>query len=111
MKTLTKNIVVLDNNGETFDRYTIINKKTGDMIGSSERPFAPNGFGQHCGNLVDNYMFHAYGYSWRKHCDVKKIIKTEVQRYLSDCSNVGQPIEFNSLHEDVQKFAIQSFQN
>jgi len=42
-----KQIAVLDNKGETLDRYTIINKKTGDVIGSSENPFSPLGFGQY----------------------------------------------------------------
>ena len=104
-----KQIAVLDNKGKTLDRYTIINKKTGDIIGASERPFAPNGFGQYCGNLVDTYMFHSFGYSWRKHCNVNKTIKNEVQRYLSDCSEIGQEIKFSDLPLDVQKFTIDYF--
>jgi hypothetical protein len=104
-----KQIAVLDNKGETLDRYTIINKSTGDIIGSSDNPFSPLGFWQYCGNLVDNYMFHSFGYSWRKHCNVNKTIKIEVQRYLSDCSEIGEQIKFKDLPKSVQKFAIDYF--
>lgn len=106
---MKNSIIVLDNNGETFDRFTIIDKKTGDMIGASERPFAPNGFGQFCGNVADNYMFVTYGYAWRKRCNVKACIKESIAHFLSDCTHVGKLIEFNTLPEDVQKFTIQSF--
>jgi hypothetical protein len=104
-----KNITVIDNNGDTFDRYTIIDKRNGDMIGSSDNPFSPLGFGQYCGNLVDNYMYLSYGYAWRKYCNVKKITKHEVSRFLSDCSHLGKVIDFNTLPTDVQKFTVQSF--
>jgi hypothetical protein len=110
MKTFNiKQIAVLDNKGETLDRYTIINKSTGDIIGSSENPFSPLGFGQYCGNLVDNYMYHSFGYSWRKHLNVNKTIKIEVQRYLNDCSGIGNQIRFKDLPLDVQKFTIDYF--
>lgn len=69
----------------------------------------PNGFGQHCGNVADNYWNVAYGYSWRKRINVKNAIKFAVAKFLSDCSNIGKVIEFNSLPLDVQKFAQQSF--
>lgn len=104
-----KNIIVLDNGGETFDRFTIIDKLTGDMIGSSGNPYHPQGFGQYCGNVADNYWFTAYGYSWRKTCDndkqLKKLIKFALDLFLNDCGNVGKRIEFKDLPEDVKKFA------
>ena len=40
-----KNLLILDNGGETYDRYTIVDKKTGDMIGANDTPFHPLGFG------------------------------------------------------------------
>lgn len=108
-----KNIIVLDNNGETFDRFTIIEKSTGDMIGASERPFHPLGFGQFCGNVADNYWKVAYGYSWRNGCNKRLLnrrIKYAVDLFLSDCGNVGKVIDFNTLPEDVKQFAKQSFE-
>ncbi len=35
--------IVFDNGGKTLDRYTIINKETGDIFGSCENPDGPNG--------------------------------------------------------------------
>ena len=37
--------ICLDNGGETFDRYTIIERLTGEMVGASDMPFNPLGFG------------------------------------------------------------------
>lgn len=107
-----KNIIVLDNGGETFDRYTIIDKKSGDMIGSSDNPFHPQGFGQFCGNVADNYWVAAYGYSWRNGCDVNlltKRIKYAVNLFLTDCGHVGKRVKFTTLPANVQQFVKQSF--
>jgi hypothetical protein len=106
-------LICLDNGGETFDRYTIIDRDSGEMIGASDRPFHPQGFGQHCGNVADNYWFTSYGYSWRRGCNKRLLnrrIKYAVDLFLSDCGNVGKVIEFNTLPEDVKQFAKQSFE-
>lgn len=107
-----KNIIVLDNGGKSFDRYTIIDKKTGDMIGASENPFHPQGFGQYCGNVADNYWIVAYGASWRRDSPnglLRTRVNLAVNHFLNDCENVGKPIDFETLPEDVKKFALQSF--
>ncbi len=106
-----KNLICFDNNGETFDRFTILNKKTGDMIGSSSNPFSPMGFGQHCGNVADNYWNVAYGYAWRKRCNEKACIKFAVNHFVADSTNIGKIVKFDTLPDDVQKFARQSFEN
>jgi hypothetical protein len=107
--TSMNKVVCFDNGGESFDRYTILEKCSGDMIGASEHPFSPQGFGQHCGNVADNYMNTTYGYSWRRHCAVKKCINESVRHFLNDCSHIGKIVCFESLPEDVKKFAKQSF--
>ena len=56
MKTETikgREIRVYDNGGKTFDRYTVayMDETNGvfvQMLGMSENPFHPQGFGQHC---------------------------------------------------------------
>lgn len=71
---------VLDNGGETFDRYTI-SILYGDescMFGASENPFHPQGFGMYVGdggfpNTEEN-------------------------------PDVGLPVEFSDLPKDVQKY-------
>lgn len=106
-----KNLLILDNGGETLDRYTIVDKKTGDMFGASEQPFNPLGFAQFCGNVADNYWITAYGHSWRRGCDeklLKKRILYAVRNFQNDCAHVGKPVKWESLPEDVQKFVKQS---
>lgn len=73
-----------DNGGESFDRYTIFYKSNGwqpwqDYIAASTYPFDPQGFGQH--GEVKPF--------WRR----------------SEAAHIGQPIRFNKLPADVQKFA------
>jgi len=104
--------ICLDNGGETFDRYTIIERATGEMIGASEQPTSTLGFGQYCGNIADNYWRTAYGSQWRKGCNkalLNRRIKYAVELYLSDCGNVGKVVEFSSLPADVQNFANHAF--
>lgn len=48
-----KRIRIFDNGGETFDRYTLIDTKNGEVFGASSNPFSPLGFGQYCGNIVE----------------------------------------------------------
>lgn len=110
-----KNLLILDNGGETYDRYTIVDKTTGDMIGANDTPFHPLGFGQFCGNVADNYWSVAYGSGWRNTVDTQalenKLIKFAVNHFKNDCSHVGKPIKWEQLPADVQKFATQSFTN
>ena len=44
--------IILDNQGETFDRYTIITPD-GEVYGASVDPFHPQGFGQYCGHSIE----------------------------------------------------------
>jgi hypothetical protein len=105
--------LILDNGGETYDRYTIVNLSDGDMIGANETPFHPMGFGQYCGNVADNYWNVAYGYSWRNGCDKKlmnKRIKFAIDNFKADCSHIGKEIEYKTLPIDVQTFIKKSFE-
>ena len=110
---MERRLIILDNGGATFDRYTIIDRLTGDMAGASDNPFHPLGFGQYCGNVADNYWQQAYGYSWRNGCNkrlLNKLIKYAIDLFLADCGNVGEVVEFSSLPEKVQQFAKQYFE-
>jgi hypothetical protein len=108
---MKRKLVCLDNGGETFDQYTIIDTSTGDMIGASDCPFSPLGFGQYCGNVAHNYWVTAYGYGWDRTDPItlKKRVKYAVDHFLNDCAHVGRAIPFDELPKDVQKFAAQSF--
>jgi len=108
-----KKLLILDNGGETWDRFTIVNLNDGEMIGASEQPFNPLGFGQHCGNVAHNYWVVAYGAGWCRVDDktLRKRIKYGVQHFQNDCSHVGKKITWEELPEQVQQFAKQSFTN
>ncbi len=105
-------LVCFDNNGETFDRYTILNTNDGEMIGASARPFSHLGFGTYAGNVADNYWRTAYGAGWRR--TGKNVLQGRidfaVKHFLDDCSHIGRIIPFDVLPDEVQKFAAQSFE-
>lgn len=109
----TNKFYAFDNGGKTFDRFTIIDNG-GEMLGLSENPNSPQAFSQWAGNCVDNYMFVSFGYAWRRHCDVKKVIKHELPRIIQEFKtdgNIGQMVDFNSLPIEVQQHAINRFNN
>ena len=57
-----KKFIIFDNGGQTVDRFTIINKETGDIFGCSDTPNAPGCAGGLIGNCVsevDNYINNA----------------------------------------------------
>ena len=114
-----KNLIVFDNGGVTFDRFTIINKNDGEMIGSSEMPFNPLGFGQYCGNAAWDYFTRTVGANYLRRIEEKdpkhyhKIMKqktAEIIKEFKQDGNLGKTIPFNTLPPDVQQFAKQSFQ-
>lgn len=104
-------ITVLDNGGKTFDRYTIINRKTGDVWGASENPFHPQGFGQYSHNIADAYWFHAYGTGWRKRAKdggtLNRCIKATVTEYLADYGKVRKKVRLSELPKEVLKYIDQ----
>ena len=76
--------LIYDNGGKTCDRYTIYYKSNGwqpwqDYIAASAKPFHPQGFGQH-GESRPFYRRH-------------------------DMAHIGEPLRFDKLPPDVQRFA------
>lgn len=60
---IERNIRIYDNDGKSFDRYTVIfmseperQKDTYAALGMSEHPFSPQGFGQHCMAMPGNQL-------------------------------------------------------
>lgn len=79
-------IRVWDNEGETADRYTILNMATGDVFGCSENPFDMMGFAQYS-HTTD-------------HAKATEIV------YNLSTSNVGKPIDLFALPTDVRKYIV-----
>ena len=77
--------LIYDNNGRSFDRYTIYYRSNGWQpwqyyIAASDNPFHPQGYGQH----GESNPF------WRR----------------DDMAHLGNPVRFNKLPADVQTFAL-----
>ena len=104
IKDISKKVVVLDNNGETFDRYTIIFRKTADMYGSSINPFNPQGFSMYISNITTDT------YNYRSIRITEKLNRVCVNCYLSECKNIGKRIkDLSTLPIDVQNYIIQLY--
>jgi len=110
LKPIQPRIVVYDNVDDSFDHYTIIDTKTGDIYGASDEPFAPQGFGQYCGNLVNSYMIQTYGASYTKRTpsQVKTIVQEQLNIADGDSSWLGKRVKDNeTLPEGVKKYIKQ----
>ena len=99
-----KHYIVFDNGGKTLDRYTIINKNTGDLFGVSENPYDSNGINQYFGNCVAHRIVLA-GAGWRQRLPAKKVIQAEVENYVNnaklDPSGLGFEVKFKDLPVEV----------
>lgn len=113
-----KGLIIFDNGGESFDRFTIIEKKSGEMIGASLGPFHPQGFGQHCGNVAWDYFTRTVGSNYMRRMErddpkhYKRIIArktTEIIQEFKNEGNLGKVVSFSTLPAPVQQFAKQSF--
>jgi len=54
-----KNVRIFDNQGETFDRYTVLIDN--EIYGMSHNPLSPQGFNQYCGELTSDINFDCLG--------------------------------------------------
>ena len=82
--------LVLDNDGETLDRYTIITED-GEMFASSERPYSPMGVGMGCGNVFEP--------AYSNHKSFKDLLKN-----LKDFKHLGKKVAYDSLPDQVKKY-------
>lgn len=100
---------IFDNGGKTLDRFTIINKDTGDVFGSSENQDAPNGIWiwKFCGNCFDPHILLP-GAGWRKKLPGKKVIKAEVDKFIInakfDPDWIGKGVDFNDLPVSLKQY-------
>jgi hypothetical protein len=99
--------IIFDNGGKTPDRFTIINKETGDVFGASEDPAASDGIGKFCGNCADHRIV-MFGAGWRQKLPGQKIIKAEAENYINNARLnpdwIGSEVEWKSLPENVRSY-------
>ncbi len=89
MNDTMKNPAIFDNGGKTYDRFTIINRRSGDMFGASENPTHPAGFGQFTGNIRQDW---------------NKPIHTMLEAYRADPDWIGVEIEITNAPKEVQEW-------
>ena len=102
-----KTFIIFDNCCKTLDRFTIINKETGDVFGCSENPDTPGGAGVLIGNCAAHRMV-LYGAGWRQRLPGNKIIKEEVDNYINnarlDPDWLGKEVDLNCLSMNVKRY-------
>jgi hypothetical protein len=102
-----KKFIIFDNGGQTVDRFTIINKETGDIFGCSDTPNAPGCAGGLIGNCVSHRII-VCGAGWRQRLPGKNIIKEEVDNYVNnarlDPDWLGREVDLINLPMNVKHF-------
>ena len=83
---------VFDNGGASFDRYTLVGLKSGEVLASSEFPFSPQGVGLHCFNAEKDSPY--YG------------LKSFLEEFRSR-KDETEVKDFSSLPRDVLRFMAQ----
>jgi hypothetical protein len=101
-----KKFIVFDNGGKTHDRYTIINKESGDVFAASENPYDSKGVGSLVGNCASHRIV-LHGAGWRQKLPLKKVIHAEVENYVNnarlDPDWIGKELS-KSLPEGIKKY-------
>lgn len=99
MESLKRKVVVLDNNGKTCDRYTIIFRESADIFGCSTMPFNPMGIGMYSCNAAQIIKWN--------NTTIREN-RLAVNIYLKDCKHIGKRVkDLNTLPEDVKKYIKQ----
>ncbi|HEX4851952.1 MAG TPA: hypothetical protein VFV08_14150 [Puia sp.] len=98
--------IVFDNSGKTEDRYTVVNKESGDVYGLSANPFAPDGCCYFVGNCAQSHIL-LYGTGWRERLPSKKVLKGIIDSIIIesklDPDWIGAMMEFDKLPEVIKK--------
>jgi hypothetical protein len=99
--------IIFDNGGLTPDRFTIINRETGDVFGGGENPNALNWTVRFIGNCADHHVV-LRGAGWRQKLPTKKIIKAEIENYTNNARLnpdwIGRELDFAALPENIRRF-------
>ncbi len=102
-----KTFIIFDNSGKTLDRFTIINKETGDVFGCSDNPDAPGGAGVSIGNCAGHRIV-LYGAGWRQRLPNKHVIREEVDNYINnarlDQDWLGKEVDLTTLPMNVKHY-------
>jgi hypothetical protein len=99
--------VIFDKGPITADRFTIINRETGDVFEAAENPNALNWTAKFIGNCADHRIV-LRGAGWRQGLPTKKLIKTEIENYVNnaklDPDWIGTELDFAALPENIRRY-------
>jgi hypothetical protein len=99
--------VIFDKGPIVTDRFTIINRETGDVFGAAENPNALNWTARFIGNCADHRVV-LRGAGWRQGLPTKKIIKTEIENYVNnarlDPDWIGRELDISALPENIRRY-------
>ena len=99
MESLKRKVVVLDNGGETCDRYTIIFRETADIFCSSTMPYSPLGVAGYSCNAAQMLKWND---------TTVRENRIAVNIYLKDCKHIGKRVkDLETLPEVVKKYIKQ----
>jgi hypothetical protein len=101
-----KDVIVYDNNGETFDRYTIFTPD-GSVYGMSDNALMPNGFNQYLGDDTEVKKGSHLG---KKLKSIPESIKVAVERRMSEYKRGGLLGESAKLEYIDEAFASYELQ-
>ncbi|MGL5134489.1 MAG: hypothetical protein ACRC78_18330 [Planktothrix sp.] len=95
-------VAIWDNQGTTLDRFTAITD-SGDVVGCSDNPFHPQGFGQYSHNVSDKWVRENKPYP-------KKCLKFDISKYIRE-SDLGKRVrrkKWAGLPKDVIQYLLAS---
>ncbi|HLI93592.1 MAG TPA: hypothetical protein VKU83_08285, partial [Puia sp.] len=75
------NYVVFDNGGRTPDRYTIVDRESGNVFAAGEPIGEAEISVKYCGNCADHRIV-LYGAGWRQLPLSRRIISAETDNYV-----------------------------
>jgi hypothetical protein len=93
-----------------LDRYTIVNRETGDVFACSENPDSSDGVGKFVGNCAAHRIV-LYGTGWRQRLPTKKILQAEIENYINnaklDPDWIGVEADLSILPDAVRRWVAQ----
>lgn len=75
------NYIVFDNERRVPDRYTIVDRRSGDVFAACEQGSDAGVIGRYCGNCADHRVT-LYGSGWRQMPLTQKIVAEETNNYI-----------------------------
>jgi hypothetical protein len=99
--------IIFDNSGMTLDRFTIINKETGDVFAAGEDPGRPEQTGKWIGNCAAHHIV-LNGCGWRQRLPSKKIIISDTENYINnarlDPAWIGREVDLRNLPRKIREY-------